>query len=503
MASKRKAAADVEAPGKKPKTSGKAEHFIGGKPTAPSSGKYMVSTNPATGAESCQVAVGTVADVDAAVQAAKAAGPAWRALTVGSRAKIMYNFRQLLIDHKEELADLVVEEHGKNRGEAYGSIAKGNETVAWAASLPAIAQGKFLEVSRGVTCHEIREPLGVVASIVPFNFPIMVPMWTLPIAITTGNCMILKPSEKVPKTMFRVMELLQEAGVPDGVVNLVNGCAEVVNAICDHPDISAVSFVGSSRVAELVSKRCRNNNKRCMAMGGAKNHLVALQDCDVAMCSHDIVNSFVGCTGQRCMAASVLVLVGDNQPLLDAIVAKAAAMKKGQGAGEVGPVIDQAAQDRILRYINEAETRDGATVLLDGRSWAEEKEGWWVGPTILQHKSTKDAACCEEIFGPVLSIVQVDTREAAIEMENSSPYGNAACIYTSSGAHAQWFSKRFSVGMVGVNIGVPVPREPFSFGGSNASKFGDFDVTGDGAMEFFTKRKKVSTKWNVPEKQDW
>jgi len=279
-----------------------------------------------------------------------------------------------------------------------------------------------------------------------------------------------------------------------------------VTALCDHPDVAAVSFVGSSKVAELVYNRCRQSSKRVLALGGAKNHMVSMPDCNVDMCSTDIVNSYTGCAGQRCMAASVLLTVGKQDELLQAIVTKSSKLKAGQAAGEVGPVIDADSQNRILKYINEAEA-SGCKLLVDGRGWAKERTaGWWVGPTVIVHTKRTDPAMKDEIFGPVLSILQVESKEQAIEIENANPYGNAACIYTSVGGTAEWFAKRFSVGMVGVNIGVPVPREPFSFGGSNISKFGDFDITGDGGMELWTKRKKVTTKWTPPAErrpQDW
>jgi len=347
----------------------------------------------------------------------------------------------------------------------------------------------------------------VVACIVPFNFPIMVPFWTLPIAIAAGNCVILKPSEKVPRTMAYVMELIKATGIPDGVVQIVNGTVDVVEAICDHPQIPAISFVGSSKVAEIVSKRARANNKRVLALGAAKNHLVALRDCNADMCSTDIVQSFTGCAGQRCMAASALILVQEQKDLLDLIISKASKLRPGQGAGEMGPIIDEIAVKRCHRYIEEAVSRDGATLLLDGRSWTtQQKAGYWIGPTVILHKSAKDAAFTEEIFGPILSVVIVETKEEAVAIENASPYGNAACIYTTVGAHAEWFTQRFSVGMVGVNIGVPVPREPFSFGGWNNSRFGDLDITGESGLEFWTRRKKITTKWNPPANRgngDW
>ena len=476
-------------------------------------------------------------DVDLAVAAAQKVYPAWSKLTAKARSQYIFKLREAIIANTEELgentrtqhttrwtrcatelicalfgvdsrcaAQIIMSEHGKTHGEALGSIQKGNETCEWATSVPQVIQGRTQEVSGGVTCSEVRESLGVVACIVPFNFPIMVPFWTLPIAIAAGNCVILKPSEKVPRTMQKVMEIIKKAGIPDGVVQIVNGTVPVVEAICDHPDIPAITFVGSSKVAEIVSKRGRNNNKRVLALGAAKNHLVALRDCNTDMCSTDIVLSFTGCAGQRCMAASALIVVQQQDDLINSIVAKASKLVPGQSSGQMGPIIDEIAVQRCHKYIEEAVARDGAKLLLDGRSWTGKQPGYWIGPTILMHKSAKDAAFREEIFGPILSIVQVETKEEAIAIENASPYGNAACIYTTVGAHAEWFTSRFSVGMVGVNIGVPVPREPFSFGGWNASRFGDMDITGEGGLEFFTRRKKITTKWNPPSNKgtgDW
>ena len=352
----------------------------------------------------------------------------------------------------------------------------------------------------------------------------MVPFWTLGHAIVTGNTLIVKPSEKVPLTMSRVVEIWKEAGLPDGVINIVNGSEEAVNALCDHPAVKAVSFVGSSRVAELVSKRCRALNKRVLALGGAKNHLVAAPDCNLDMTAQDVLASFGGCAGmsylmletcsyvvgQRCMAASVLLTIGERKDLLDLIVEKAKKVTPGSDAGQMGPVIDKMALDRINKYIDEAQSKYGAKILLDGRGdwWtsklsAEQKTGFWVGPTVLLCKSPTDPAMKHEIFGPVLSVFVCKTADEAIGIENGSEYGNAACIYTESGRTAEWFLARFQAGMLGCNIGVPVPREPFSFGGIHASKFGDMDITGDGGLEFFTYRKKVTTKWNKPKEQTW
>jgi len=379
-------------------------------------------------------------------------------------------------------------------------VSKGIETLEWACSLPQLSAGRFLEVSRGITCRDKLDPLGVVVSIVPFNFPAMVPFWTVPIAIGCGNAVILKPSEKVPLTMTFVASLFKEAGVPDGIFQTVNGTRSTVEGLIDHPDVKAVTFVGTTSIAKQVSDRARSNGKRACCLGGAKNHMCVLPDADFDMCTSDIMNSFAGSAGQRCMAASVLLVVGKFPPkFLELLSSKAKALKAGQDKGEIGPDIDQASKDKIMRYINEAVDRDGAEILVDGRSWAEKPAGFWVGPTILKHKSAKDAAVREEIFGPVLSVVEVATREEAIAIENSNEYGNAAAIYTSVGQNADWFLSRFSAAMLGVNIGVPVPREPFSFGGMNQSSFGDGDITGEGGMNFFTQRKKITQKWVPPQ----
>jgi malonate-semialdehyde dehydrogenase (acetylating)/methylmalonate-semialdehyde dehydrogenase len=345
-----------------------------------------------------------------------------------------------------------------------------------------------------VTCVDRRDALGVVASIVPFNFPFMVPMWTAPIALVMGNTFILKPSEKVPLTMCRVADLIEQAGFPAGVFQMVHGTRASVEALIDHVDISAVTFVGSTPIASSVSSRCRALNKRCTALGGAKNHLVVLPDCELETAAADICVSFAGCAGQRCMAASVLLLVGDQQKLVDTLVVKASKLQAGTGAGQLGPVIDGASYTKIVSYIEDAE-KNSAKILLDGRSW--KKLGNWVGPTIILHNSPKDKTIREEVFGPVLSVYVASSWEEAIEIENSNPFGNAASIYTTNGGNAEWFLTRFRASMLGVNVGVPVPREPFSFGGlyGTNSKFGDMDITGDAAIEFFSNRIKVTIKW--------
>jgi len=466
--------------------------------------KFLAVTSPVTGEKIAEVALGGAADVDTAVAAAEEAFPVWSALTQKRRAAIMLKFHSLVSEHTEELVKLIMLENGKNQTEAAGDVAKGLETVEWACSIPHLAAGRTLAVSGGVTCHELRDAVGVVASVVPFNFPFMVPMWTTPIALVAGNCVILKPSEKVPMTMARVAALLAEAGVPSGAFQMVQGGKDVVDRLCDHPGVGALTFVGSSRVAKAVYARARAAGKKALALGGAKNHLVAAPDCNVDMAASDIVASFAGCAGQRCMAASVLLTIGEQPALIDKVVQTATKIQMGQGAGCMGPVIDDEAKRRITGYIQAAE-RDGATVLLDGRSWegaqagTAQAGGHWIGPTILCMPAhlRKHAAMTDEIFGPVLCVHAVADASEALAIERADRHGNAACIYTSSGATADWFSRRFNAAMVGVNIGVPVPREPFSFGGleGSLSKYGEHDITGEGGLAFFSSVRKVTTKW--------
>jgi len=478
-------------------------NWIAGAEHAPISSNTQDVINPADGTVLGKVAMSGEADVSLAIVEGQKAFQKWKRWTVKERMKPLLRFRQLIEQHEEQFVQLVVEENGKNRNEARGSVRKGNETVEYACGMPQLLAGKCLEVSNGVECKELRMPLGVVASVVPFNFPIMVPLWTIPIAMATGNCIILKPSEKVPSCGMLLAKLSKLAGFPDGVFQVVNGGKDVVNALCDNPDLNGLTFVGSTKVAKLVYKRCANQEipKKCLALGGAKNHMIAMADCDIKMCSHDIVNSFAGTAGQRCMAAANLVLVGENDDLLNAIVEEAKSRSFGFEKMQIGPVIDQAAHTRITRYITDAE-KAGAKILLDGRK-VNKTKGTWVGPTIILVPDTSLGCFNDEIFGPVLSALIVNSREEAIAVENSNRYGNAACIYTSSGDHAEWFSKRFSAGMIGVNIGVPVPREPFAFGGINESKFGNSDITADGGIEFFTQRKKITTKWRPSVKKTW
>jgi malonate-semialdehyde dehydrogenase (acetylating)/methylmalonate-semialdehyde dehydrogenase len=468
-------------------------NFVGGRFTE--GGKQQLEVlDPSTGSLLSHVPLSSGAEVDGAVRAAAAAFPVWSTTPVKDRVQVFYRYRALLERHFSELAALIVEEHGKIQREADAEIVKAIELTEFACSLPQIVAGEVLEVSRGVECRIDRYPIGIVASIVPFNFPSMVPHWTIPNAIALGNCMILKPSELVPLSAGRIAELLAEAGLPAGVFNVVHGGTEVVEAICDHPDIAAVSFVGSTRVAKLVYRRATANLKRALALGGAKNHLFVLPDADPELTSTNVIASMSGCTGQRCMAGSVMLAISATDHIVRRMVEHARTIIPGQN---LGPVISREAQHRIERYVGEA-VNAGATLALDGRGATVpgREGGFWIGPTILDRVRPDMRIAREEVFGPVLAIVRARDVDEAIAIENASPYGNAASVFTESGGLARYVTERASAGMVGVNVGVPVPRDPFSFGGWNESKFGAGDITGRGSIEFWTRAKKTTTKWS-------
>lgn len=441
------------------------------------------------------------ADLDKAVRAAKAAFPSWSRTSVKERVQVFFRYKQLLEKTSGELSNLISEENGKTPAEALAEIEKSVELTEFACSLPQLVSGEILEVSRGIECRTEHVPLGVVASIVPFNFPAMVPNWTLPNALALGNCMILKPSEKVPLSAGRLAQLLKEAGLPDGVLNIVNGDENIVQAICDHPGIEAVSFVGSTRVAKLVYKRATGQYKRCLALGGAKNHLLVLPDAKTDMTAQNIVASMSGCAGQRCMAASAMVAVGAVDHIIEKICEEARKIVPGKN---LGAVISRAAKERIEKYISEAEEQ-GALVLVDGRHATVEGKpgGSYVGPTVIDHVRPDMAVASEEIFGPVICIMRADNLDEALSIENANPYGNAASVYTQNGGYARYVAERASAGMIGINVGVPVPREPFSFGGWNESKFGVGDITGKSSIEFWTKLKKTTVKWNPEAGINW
>ena len=462
---------------------------------------YLDVFNPSDGSVISKVPLSSRDDVDRAVAVAQAAFPAWSALPIKERVQVFYRYRSLLERDIEELTALVTEENGKVYSEAKAEILKAMELTEFACSLPQITAGEVLEVSRGVECRIERFPLGVVASIAPFNFPNMVPNWTIPNAIALGNCLILKPSELVPLSANRIAELLKEAGLPEGVFQVVHGGKDVVEAICDHSGIEAISFVGSTKIAKLVYRRGTANLKRVLALGGAKNHLIVMPDADPEMASSNIVASMSGCAGQRCMAASVMVAVSSTDHIIQRMVEHAKAVIPGKS---LGPVISAEAKERIESYITEAEEK-GATILVDGRNTEVpgKENGYWVGPTIIDHVTPDMRIAQEEVFGPVLVIIRTRDIDQALAVENASPYGNAASVFTESGATARYVMERASAGMVGVNVGVPVPREPFSFGGWNESRFGVGDITGRGSIEFWTKSKKMTTKWNREHGTNW
>jgi len=476
------------------------KNYISGK-FIPNGKKSMDVRSPLDGKVISTVPLSAATDLDTAVKAAQAAFPAWSAMPIKERVQVFYRYKTLLEKHLKELAEIVHIENGKTMDEATAEVEKSIELTEFTCSLPQLVSGEVLEVSRGVECRVEHKPLGVVASIAPFNFPHMVPHWTLPNAIALGNCMILKPSEQVPVSSNRIAELLREAGLPDGVFNVVNGDREIVEAICDHPGIEAVSFVGSTKVAKIVYRRSTSNLKRCVALGGAKNHLIVLPDAHPDMTASNVTASMSGCAGQRCMAASAMMAVGNVDPIIQKIVDEARKLIPGKN---LGSVISKEAKERIERYITEAE-KAGAKVLLDGRNCTVPgmEDGYYVGPTVIDYVTPDMAIAKEEVFGPVLSIVRTKDLDEALQIENSSAYGNAASVFTQSGGIARQVMERASAGMIGVNIGVPVPREPFSFGGWNESKFGDCDITGKSSIGFWTKLKKTSTKWNPEAKTNW
>ena len=449
--------------------------------------------SPLDGSVLSTVPLSTVAELDRTVEAAAAAFVDWSARTMRERAQVVYRYRDLLETHTDELAELVHLENGKTLAEGRAEVAKAIEVTEFACSLPQMVAGEVLEVSPGVECRVDRCPLGVVASITPFNFPCMVPHWTIPIAITLGNSFILKPSEQVPLTARLTGELLARAGLPDGVFGMVNGDRGIVEAICDHPGIAAVSFVGSTPVARSVYARAAASGKRALGMGGAKNHLVVLPDADVELTAENVTESATGCAGQRCMAAASLVAVGDVDHIIQRVCEKAGEVVAGQN---LGAVISAEARDRIVGCIDEAEAA-GARVLVDGRGVTVDgcEGGYYVGATVIDGVTPEMAISQQEVFGPVLAVMRAGDMDEALEIERRSPFGNAAAIYTPDGGAAREFASRATSGMIGVNIGVPVPREPFGFGGWNDSRFGVGNITGEESVAFWTQSRKVTSRW--------
>ena len=477
------------------------QNFINGHFVAPESNRTLKVISPLDGNLLSTVPMSSKPDLDSAVEAAKSAFNKWSKTPIKERVQVFFRYKTLLEKNLKELAELCSEENGKTYGESVAEIEKCIELTEFATSLPQLVTGEILEVSRGVECRTEHVPLGVVASIVPFNFPSMVPNWTLPNAIALGNCMIMKPSEKVPLSCGRLAELLKEAGLPDGVFNIVHGDVEIVEAICDHPGIEAVSFVGSTKVAKIVYQRATNNYKRCLALGGAKNHLLVMPDAVPAMTAQNVVASMSGCAGQRCMAASAMIGVGNVDAIIDKICDEARKIIPGEN---LGAVINKQSKDKIEEYITEAEMQ-GAKILVDGRgAKVNGKEGGtYVGATVIDYVTPEMSVAKEEIFGPVISIMRTNTVDEALAIENANPYGNAASVFTQNGGVARYIIDHASAGMIGVNVGVPVPREPFSFGGWNESKFGVGDITGKSSIEFWTKLKKSTIKWNAEAGVNW
>jgi malonate-semialdehyde dehydrogenase (acetylating) / methylmalonate-semialdehyde dehydrogenase len=477
------------------------KNYIGGKFIPNSTGKFLDVLSPIDGSVLSKVPLSSKEDLNEAVITAKKAFETWSKTPIKERVQVFFRYKTLLEKHMLELSQLVQEENGKTLDEARAEVEKSIELTEFACSLPQLIGGEILEVSKGVECRTDFYPIGVVACIVPFNFPSMVPNWTIPNAIALGNTMILKPSESVPLSSLRIVELLKEAGLPDGVLNIVNGDREIVEAICDHPGIEAVSFVGSTKVAKLVYARASSNFKRALALGGAKNHLIVLPDAHPAMTASNVTASMSGCAGQRCMAASAMVAVGKVDHIIAQIVVEAKKIIPGQN---LGPVISKAAKEKIENYITEAE-KQGAKILVDGRNYIVKgkEDGFYVGPTVIDFVTPTMSVATEEIFGPVISIIRAKDVDEALAIENANPYGNAASVFTQDGGMARYVIDRASAGMMGVNIGVPVPREPFSFGGWNDSKFGVGDLTGKSSIAFWTKLKKTTTKWNAEARTNW
>lgn len=476
---------------------------MGGLWTPARSGRELVVTSPYTGEAMGRVPDSSREDVDAVLGAAVAAWPGWAATPLKERVRPLQRFAELVTRNADELAALISRESGKTPAEAHGGLQRGLEVVDFAVSLPNMDRGGALEVSRGVTCEYRREPLGVVAGITPFNFPAMVPMWMFPIALALGNAFVLKPSEKVPLTACRLGELLLEAGLPPGLFSLVHGGKAVVEALVDHPDVRAIGFVGSSPVARAVYARATALGKRALCLGGAKNHLIVAPDADETLTVKAVVDSFTGCAGQRCMAASVLVVVGQAARFVDRVVEAASRIELGTTG--MGALIDAAARERLVSAIAQAEA-EGATVLLDGRQArppAGCEGGNWLGPTVLDRVRPEMSCATVELFGPVLSVIRVDNIDQALALERASEYGNALSIFTTSGAVARYVAERATSGMVGVNIGVPVPRDPFSFGGTKNSKFGQGDMTGPSGVELWSNLKKITTKWALASDATW
>jgi malonate-semialdehyde dehydrogenase (acetylating)/methylmalonate-semialdehyde dehydrogenase len=478
-------------------------HYVGGKAFAGSSTRTAPVYDPALGTISKEVALASAADLDKAVAVASAAFPAWRDLSVAKRQSVMFRFRELLEAKKSELAALITAEHGKVLSDAMGEIQRGQEVVEFACGLGHLMKGEYSEnASTDVDVYSLKQPLGVVGIISPFNFPAMVPMWFFPVALAAGNCVILKPSEKDPSAANWVAELLTEAGLPDGVFNVVHGDKEAVDALLVHPDVQSISFVGSTPIAHYVYETGAKAGKRVQALGGAKNHMLVLPDADLDLVADSAVNAGFGSAGERCMAISVVVAVEPiADPLIDAIAKKMAGIKVGDGrrSCDMGPLVTEVHRDKVASYIEIAE-KDGATVVVDGRDVKPDGEpgGFWLGPTLIDRVPISSKVYQDEIFGPVLSVVRVQSYEEGLELINSGAFGNGTAIFTNDGGAARRFQNEVQVGMIGINVPIPVPVAYFSFGGWKHSLFGDSRAHGEEGFRFFTRTKVVTSRWLDP-----
>jgi len=476
-------------------------HWIGGCSVVGVSGREGPVFDPASGRRTGVVDFASVGEVDAAVGAARSAFPGWRGTSLARRAEVFFRVRELVHERREELARILVSEHGKVFSDALGEVTRGLEVVEYCCGLPTLLKSEFSEqASTGIDVFSIRQPLGVVAGVTPFNFPVMVPMWMWAPAIACGNTFVLKPSEKDPSASVWTAELLAEAGLPEGVFNVVMGDKVAVDAVLEHPDVAAVSFVGSTPIARYVYETATARGKRCQALGGAKNHMVVLPDADVEMAADAAVSAGYGSAGERCMAVSVVVAVGEVAgPLLEAIKERIAKVKVGDGmdpASEMGPLVTREHRDKVAAYV-EAAPGEGATVVVDGREGVPE-EGFFLNPTLLDNLTPGMRAYSDEIFGPVLGITRVNSYDEAVRLVNENPYGNGTAIFTRDGGVARRFQFDVQAGMVGINVPIPVPVAYYSFGGWKASLFGDRHIYGPEGIDFYTRGKVVTSRWPDP-----
>src|SRR6187431_3631752 len=477
-------------------------HWIGGKRVDGTSGRSGPVYNPATGTQSGAVDLAAVEEIDAAVQNAAEAWQSWRTMSLAKRAELFFRIRELFHAHREDLAKLLTAEHGKVLSDAMGEVARGLEVIEFACGIPTLIKGDFSEqASTGIDVYSIRQPLGVVAGITPFNFPAMVPMWMWAPAVACGNCFILKPSEKDPSASLLTAELLKEAGLPDGVFNVVHGDKVAVNALLEHPGVAAVSFVGSTPIARYIYETGTKHGKRVQALGGAKNHMIVLPDADVDMAADAAISAGYGSAGERCMAVSMLVCVGHAaDDLVGAIKERLPKVKVGNGLepdSEMGPLVTREHRDKVASYIDKG-AEEGAKVVADGRETAPDGNGFFLGVTLLDEVTPEMDVYKDEIFGPVLGITRVDTYEEAVRLVNENPYGNGVAIFTRDGGVARQFQFEVNAGMVGVNVPIPVPVAYYSFGGWKNSLFGDRHIYGPEGIDFYTRTKAVTSRWPDP-----